>query len=61
METRVQRKHATTFHLVGAGRKVKHDAAEQGVIDFLTLCSKTSRFEKTAEIESKGNLSENGF
>ena len=58
----VQRKHAITFRLTGAGRKVKHDAVEQGVIDFFVIpCSKTLHFKKTDESESKGNLFENGF
>ena len=34
----VQRKHATTFLLVGAERKVKHDAVERGITDFFRDC-----------------------
>ena len=34
----VQRKYATTFLLVGAERKVKHDTVERGITDFFRDC-----------------------
>ena len=32
------KKHATTFHLAGAGRKLKQDTVERCVIDFFRDC-----------------------
>ena len=43
----VQRKHAKTFRLAGARKKVKHDAVERGV-DFFRDC-RTRKFHVSRE------------
>ena len=55
----VQRKHATTFRLAGARKKVKHDAVERGV-DFFRDCRARKRHVSRRRLKLRARKSKNG-